>query len=251
MQRILSRLTVLLVVTALVGACASSQPFRGMDVDEVMRTGVEAFENEDYEFAVQAFERVLFSSPGYERAPEARHLLARSFFRREQYVTAASEYTRFLDRFPTHEMAPDAALGVCRSYVELSPIVERDQSHTRQALTSCRSVAREYAGTEEGRRGAELAARMENKLARKVLNGGQFYLKRKMFDSAIIYFEDVVENYPDTDVVPRALKGLVEANTAIGYQQEAEDWRQQLLQEYPDSEAAREVRSNRANGDAG
>lgn len=248
MQRSLSALPALLLAALLLGGCGTAQPFRGMGAQDIYQTGMRSFEAEEWDDAIEAFERVLFSFPNFANAPEARFNLARAFFEKGEYVTAASEFTRFLDRFPTHELAPDAALRVCRSYVRLSPIVQRDQSFTRQALASCDNVARDYAATEQGERAREHRAEMRRKLARKVLVGGQFYLERKLYDSAIIYFSDVVQNYSETDAVPAAMKGLVEANTAIGYQEEAEDWRQRLLSEYPDSEAARQLREGRANG---
>lgn len=248
MPRKLLQLCFALVTAALLGGCASAQPFQGMNAEEVFEAGMEHFQEEDWDMAIEAFERLLFSVPDYQRAPEARYHLARSFFNKEEYITAASEFSRFLDRYPIHELAPDAALGNCRSYVRLSPVVQRDQTYTREAFQACSRTAREHAGTEAGEEAARYRDEMQNKLARKVLIGGQFYLRRQMYDSAIIYFTDVVENYSETDIVPRALKGLVEANTAIGYEAEAEDARQRLLEEYPDSEAAQEVREIPANG---
>lgn len=251
MQRKLLHLTVFVAMAALLGGCASAQPFQGMDAEEVYRAGVEAYEAEDWDLAISAFERLLFSVPSFDRAPNARLQLARAFYNKEEYITAASEFSRFLDRYPTHELAPRASLGNCRAYVELSPIVQRDQTYTREAYRACRRTATEHAGTDAGREAVELRDRMHQKLARKVLIGGEFYLSRQMYDSAIIYFTDVVENYPETGVVPRALKGLVDANTAIGYRDEAEDARQRLLEEYPDSQAAQEVREVPADGDDG
>jgi len=251
MRRNLLHLTVLVALAALLGGCASARPFQGMNAEEVYQAGMRHFEEEDWDLAIDAFESVLFSMPTFENAPQARFHLARAFYEKEEYITAASEFSRFLDRYPTHDLADDAALNHCRSYAQLSPVVQRDQTYTREAYVSCRGAAREYAGSEAGRQAAELRDRMNNKLARKVLIGGEFYLSREMYDSAIIYFRDVVENYPDSRVVADALKGLVEANTAIGYREEAEEARQRLLNEFPDSQAAQEVREVSANGDDG
>ena len=88
---------------------------------------------------------------------------------------------------------------------------------------------------------ARLANDMRGKLAQKTYENGAFYLRRGLNDSAIIYFEDVVNNYPETDVAPDALLGIIEAYQRIGYEDEVQQARDRLLNDYPESEAARSL----------
>ena len=90
---------------------------------------------------------------------------------------------------------------------------------------------------------------MWGKLARSLYVAAEFYFDRDMYDSAIIYLEDIFNNYGRTSVAPRAVKLLIEANREIGYEDEARTWRERLLSNYPDSPQAEEVRSDRANGE--
>lgn len=233
------RLPILLLATVLWAGCASTQPYQGMTIQEVFDEGVRSFEEGDWDDAIEAFETVLFAAPNSEVAPEARYRMGQAFFRQEEYVSAAAEFERFLERFPTDERAPDAGLGVCRSYAALSPIVQRDQSDTERAYDACSETAAEFAGTEAAERAAEIRDRMWEKLAEKTFIGGEFYFDRELYDSALIYYEDVVENYPDSRVAPRALRRMYEAYREIGYQEEAQETLERLRQEYPESEAAR------------
>ena len=50
--------------------------------------------------------------------------------------------------------------------------------------------------------------------------------------------------YSDTDFAPWALMGLYQSNLAIGYDDLAEEAKQRLLMEYPESEAATELGIN-------
>jgi len=248
MRRLLQTLLCSLVLGLVLSACGTARPYMGMLPQDVLQEGLRHMQDEDWNDAIDAFEHVLFSFPSFEGAPQARFHLAEAYFNQEDYLTAASEYVRFRDRYPTHEWTPQAALGVCRSYLELSPIVQRDQSYTRQAYEECSNVARDYPGTESGRRAAELRDRMWDKLGRKLLIAAEFYMSRDMFDSAIIYLEDIWQNYRRTSAAPQAVKLLIEANQEIGYADEAQTWRERLLSDFPDSPQAEEVRSNRANG---
>ena len=87
-------------------------------------------------------------------------------------------------------------------------------------------------------------AEMRDKLARKLFVGGEFYFKHDLWDSALVYFEDLLERHPDADVAPRALLRMVQIYTELGYDDDAEAARQRLLSEFPDSAAAREVRTS-------
>ena len=137
-----------------------------------------------------------------------------------------------------------AALGVCRSLSELSPIPQRDQSYTNDALAVCRNVVVDYAGTPYALEAAELAAAMRLKLAQKEYLVADHYFRRKLFDSAIMYYEFVARLYPDSEWAPMSLLGIYRSNLAIGYDDLAEDAKEQILERYPDSPAASEVRTN-------
>ena len=110
-------------------------------------------------------------------------------------------------------------------------------------MGACRNVVIDF-----GRRGSRLrrAAQISNNLrltlAEKEYMTADFYFRRKMYDSAIKYFEFVVNLYPESEYAPEALLGIFESNTAIGYDDLADEARQRLLAEYPDSEAAAMVR---------
>ena len=99
----------------------------------------------------------------------------------------------------------------------------------------------DYAGTAQSVEAAEIANQMRMKLAEKELRTGDFYFNRKLYDSAILYYEFVISFYSDTEIAPWALKGLYQSNLAIGYDDLAEEAKERLLREYPESEAATEL----------
>lgn len=211
------------------------------------RLAQEEMAREDYGDAAETLDRLLLVHPTFEQGAEANFMLARAYFLDGKYITSASEYTRFLDRYPAHPRAPEAALGVCRSYAALSPKTQRDQTFTDQALGVCRNVVADYGTHPVATEAAEVANRMREKLARKVFDNGQYYLRRELWDSAIIYFQDLVQAYPDTDYAPRALAGIIQAYQEIGYDDEVERFRDQLLTRYPDSPEAQALEGRSGN----
>jgi len=250
MSPIARRIMVLALATAALGGCGSANPYQGMSDQQLFALARQKYESHDWDDATRALDRFFVSFGGSELAADARLLQADTYFGKGDYLTARSEYQRFLDRYPGNEKAPVAALGMCKSLAELSPVPERDQQYTNEAITVCRNVVNDYAGAPESREAAVIANDMRVKLAEKEFLNADFYFRRKLYDSAIKYYEFVVQLYPETEYASRALLGIYRSNRAIGYDDLAEDARKQLLDKYPDSPAAAEVRAD-GNGHAG
>ena len=240
-----TRLSVAFAALSLaLAGCTSSNPYEGLDDEQLYQMGLNEYEEGEFDNATKALDRLLISFGTSDRIVAARLLLADAYFAKGDYLTARSEYMRFLDRFAGDGAAPTAALGVCRSLVALSPEPQRDQAYTLDAMSICRNVVVDYSGTQEAATAADLANQMRMKLAEKEFLNGDFYFRRKMFDSAIIYFESVADQYPETEWAPQALLRIYLANTEFGYDDLAEDARQKLLTDYPDSAEARSISSD-------
>lgn len=238
------RTTVLaLAVLSLVSltGCGSSNPYQGLSDVDLFNIGQSKFEERDWGDAIHAFDRLLITFGTSDYAPQARLLMADAYFNKGDLLTARSEYQRYLDRFASTGDAPKAALGICRSLAALSPDPERDQAYTNDAIGICRNVVVDYAGTPESVEAADISNQMRHKLAEKEFLNADFYFRRKLYDSAIKYYEFVVQLYSETEYAPEALKGIYLSNVAIGYQDLADEAKDRLLQSYPDSPAAKEL----------
>jgi outer membrane protein assembly factor BamD len=235
-----SRRACLVSVLFTLAGCGGGLPYPGLQSDEVYNLGLQAFEAEDWDEAIRAFEYALLI-PGFARAPEARVYTARAQFAKERFILARSEFQRVLDRYPGDTVAPHASLGVCESYAAMAPIPQRDQSPTQSAWATCGQVARDYAGTIVGLRAAEVQSGMYDQLAEADYAIGEHYFKRRLWDSAIIYYEEVIEQYPDSEWAPWSLYKMILAFERIGYEQDAQLYRERLLQSYPESEPAKLV----------
>lgn len=238
----------LLLTLALVACGGPNNMYQGMDAPALFRMAQEEIAEEEWDNAIRTLDRLLLAYGDWERIPEARLLLAQTYEAKEEYLTSVAEYRRFLERYPGHPQAAEAALGRCRGYAELSPRPQRDQTYTMEALTACGNVVVDFAGTAQAQAAERIGSEMRATLAEKEYLNGEFYLNRDMYDSAIKYFEFVLDRFPDSEWAPRALLGIYEANMAIGYDDLAEEARERLLARYPDSAAAAELRTDGVTG---
>jgi len=233
-----------LAVILLLAACGGGDPYQGLDADALYRIAEVELSEGDAENAVEVLERLHLVYGDWPRIPDAGILLAVAHFEDGDYLTARSEYRRFLDRFAAHPRAPEAALGECRSLARLTPHPQRDQGYTEEAIGVCGNVVVDYPATPQADEAQQLRADLRFTMAEKEYLNGEHYFRRRQYDSAIIYYQFVVDLYPETEFAPQALLGLYHANEAIGYSDLAVEARERLLDEYPDSIEAAELRTD-------
>jgi outer membrane protein assembly factor BamD len=215
-----------------------------MTEEQLYAVGRAEYEAGEWEDAIQALDRFVLLFGSSPLVADAQLLLGHAHFANRDFLTARTAYSVFLDRHYGQADAPIAALGVCRSFAALSPHPQRDQTYTEDALLNCRNVVQDYGGTPQAAEAGAIADEMHAKLAENEYLAADFYFRRGLFDSAITYYEFVVQLYPDTEWAPRALLGIIRANQAIGYDDLADEARDRLLAEYPDSPAATAMRAD-------
>ena len=227
-----------------IGACATAaQVPDQLTPEELFDRGLAALQDRDWTSAIALFERFVIQFPAHPRLQEARFNLSNGYFGKKEYITAANEYSRLANDYPAGPWADDARYKVCESYHALSPKPQLDQQYTRAALDHCQSLITYYPTSDFVPKAQDLLNDLRNKLAEKAFLTGQFYFSRNAYDSAIIYYEAAVRDYPETPVASRALYRLYETYLELGYEEEAEATKQRLLKDYPASAEARQLQA--------
>lgn len=237
------RVAVLLAASLAVLGCAKELP-PDLPAEELYRIGLQKFENQDWNGTIEAMQRFVYEDPGHARVDSARLLIGEAYFNKKQYLTAASEFLRLAQDRPAGRLADLARYRACESYYELSPRPELDQEYTEQAITECRSVALLYPGSSYAGPAVQRGVELRDKIARKYYLNAVYYFRRRAYDSAIVYLDYLLETFRGAAVEPEALLKLYEAYTKLGYSDEADETRDRLLRDHPDSPEARKLRGS-------
>lgn len=238
-----------------VTACAVALPPPEATPTERFEWSRERFEEEKYNDAIRGFRDLLFREPLHATTDSARYLLAESYLVTNQHLLAANEFRMLATSRPNSPVADDAQLGMCRSYWEMSPSIPRDQEYTRRAVEACTRLLEYFPRSTLDGDARRLIEEARVKLAEKRASVGNWYYERKFYESAIIYFESTVQEYPDAPVVPEVLGKLHDSYSEVGFLAEANVVRETLLERFPDSPEARALRPRGGNsgsdGDSG
>ena len=199
----------LLLSILTLAACGGSGRLRYDSPQQAFDRGMELYEAEKYDRAIDYFQGVFDYGRTSEVAADAQLYLARSYFHNDEFILAASEFTRFISTFRTDPRTEEAEFERAMSYYSLSPKYELDQSNTHEAVQYLQLFLDRYPDSELADDAEEHIRQLREKLAHKEFAAAEQYEGREMYEAAALTYENVFDTYPDTRWADDALLGAI------------------------------------------
>ena len=180
------------------------------------------------------FQRLTFELPPSDsNQAEVHYGTAESYFQTGDLVEAAHEFRQVADAYPTSPYAPLALLRAGDANLRMWRRPELDPTPGQDALAIYQELAGRFPGTGAAGRAQVHVRQLKDQFAEKAYKNGMFYLKRGAYDSAIIYFKDVIASYPEAARTVDALFRLAEIYRTIRYTDEFKETCDHLQRYYP------------------
>jgi outer membrane protein assembly factor BamD len=240
------RITVFAYVGLVVAAAGCA---RGFEVrryagnnERLYQVSSEQFRKKKWENAIAGFEKLTTDLPARDTLlPRSHYYLGVAHERRGEHLLAAQSFDRLAETFPDDSLADDALFQAGQAYQKMWRKPQLDPQYGQQAIATYRSLLSAYPDSPLAARSTKRIGDLEQWLATKDYDSGMHYYRRKAFDSAIIYFKDVVATYPTTPKAKEAYLKLHQAYRRIRYAEDAREVCDTLRQRYPaDQEVRRE-----------
>ena len=231
------RSSLLFVFLLLLGTAACGKgaaPRTAPSPDAVLEQARHEFRRGRFRQALVGFQKVSFEyPPGHPHVAEARYFAAESEFQVGDLEAAATDFRRVADEHANTAYGPLALLraGDARLRQWLNP--EFDPSPGQTALALYQELAGRYPGSDAAARAILHVRRLRDWFAEKAYKTGAFYQRRRAYDSAILYFKDVVANYSESRLTPLALLRLVAVYRILNYKDEVQETCAHLYRYYP------------------
>ena len=131
---------------------------------------------------------------------------------------AASEFRRFARNYTADERRKEAEFMEAYCHYQLSPRYNLDQTETYHALDRFQLFVSRYPGTDLAEQALEYMEELRGKLARKKFEAAEMYMRIRQYDSAALYYDLTVDEYPESKWAEKAM-----ANQILAYVKYAED----------------------------
>ncbi|MEO8335791.1 MAG: outer membrane protein assembly factor BamD [bacterium] len=232
-----------LLVALLLAAAACHPDFQIANYptnDKLYQVAATEFAAGRWDNAVAAFEKLTTDLPARDTLlPRAFWYLAKAHEARGEHVLAATSYSRLVESFPDDTLSDDAALASAREYRKMWRKPALDPTYGETALATYNTLLGLYPTSPLIPEAQKELAELEDMFAQKNYLAGMYYLRRKAYDSGIIYFKDILAKYPTTPTAKGAQLRLVDSYKAIRYKEDAADACAVLKKSFPEDAEVR------------
>jgi outer membrane protein assembly factor BamD len=206
------RATAVVIAFLAIAACAPGFQTKKYHTNpDLFNASMAEYNKKKWDNAITGFERLTLDLSARDTLlPRAHWFLAKSHEARGEHLLAATSFMRLAETFPDDSLAPLALMSAGDSYAALWRDPGLDPQYGDLAQMQYRLLANIYPDSPFRVKADGASARIDEMHATKDYETGVHYVKRKAFDSALIYFKDVVKSYPTSTHAREALKRMVE-----------------------------------------
>ena len=235
-------------VILLVG-CAGNQIPDDPDLSLVSETELydvsqRAMRSRNFATAVEKLELLESHFPFGPYAEQAKLDTIFSYFMQSDFQSAGAAADTFIRTHPQHQNVDYAYyLKGLSSYESNRTFFDRflgapehlrDVSAARQSFTEFSELLMRFPNSLYAKDARLRMVHLRNIMARHEIEIAEFYLARDAYVAAMNRANGVVENFPNTEMIPDALAILVETNVKLGLEREANDALRVLRLNFPD-----------------
>lgn len=208
---IFSLLILSLVVLA---SCSKYQKLlKSTDNEAKYETAIAYYEEKDYYRAIQLFDQLLPFFRGTEKAERMAYYYANAHYEQKDYILASYYFTQFATNFPNSKNAEEASyMRAYCNYLE-SPPSSLDQTVTYDAIKDLQLFINQYPKSERVAKANELIDELRLKLETKAFEIAKLYFAMKDYKAAVINFQNLIKEYPDTKYREFAMFHIAKAYT--------------------------------------
>lgn len=185
----------------------------------------EASANQNYESAIKYFEILEARYPFGRYAQQALIEAAYAYHKFSEPDSAVATANRFIKLYPQHPNADYAYYikglanfsrgdNIIDKILPRDP-AERDPGAARQSFLDFAELLKRFPNSRYAQDASLRMAFLRNNLGWYEMHAANFYMRRGAHIAAINRCKYVIENYPQTPAVPKALETLVEAYTIL------------------------------------
>jgi len=158
--------------------------------------------------AIEIFSKVVENSSYGPLASKAQYQLGLVLKSLMRYYEAEEAFNKVISNYPSSEWAAAAKFQIASCRAAVSKSSEYDQGATEEAKQKFEEFVKEHPEATLSKDAQNNINQLREKGAESDYDIGRFYEKQKSYEAAKIYYNDTVDNYPDSTWAVKAMERL-------------------------------------------
>ena len=160
--------------------------------------------------AVEIFKKVVSNAPYGKYAEDAQFKLGQALKKSERYEDAVEAFHRLAEDYPNSKFIAQAMFEEADCAYKASLMPAYDAASTDNAIKTFEKFVSKNKDAELSKEADKTMKRLKDNVAEKSFRTAEFYESQGKKDAAIIYYQDVIDSYPNSFFASRA-KAKIEA----------------------------------------
>ena len=163
------------------------------------------------EKAIELYKHIVKNAPFGIYGPEAQFQMGEVYKSQGEYEEAQKAFQTVVDEYPNSELVGKARYQIAYCSMQASKKSQYNEQYAERAIEEFQGFKESFPNDQHQVVEADEAIKaLRNKKAMTSFQTAEFYEKQNKYRSAKVYYEGIVEKYPDTLVAEKARKKVEE-----------------------------------------
>jgi outer membrane protein assembly factor BamD len=151
------------------------------------------------EKAIEIYNQIVKNGPYSAIAPESQLRIGLVYEKQKDYLSAVHAYEKLLERYPNDPHAEAAQFQIGYAYKQESARAEYDQDLANKSIAAFQDFLVRFPNSDKVPAANEYLASMKAEQSKGLFLVAKFYEKRKNYKAALIYYNEVIAQNPQSD----------------------------------------------------
>jgi outer membrane protein assembly factor BamD len=166
--------------------------------------------------AQELFHKIVTNAPYSKVAPLAQYGIGQALEKSGAISSTVTAYQQVVDRYPNSDVAPDAMYQIGYVYFQASRTTGYDQTAAIRAQEAFEDFLLRYPNSEKVPQAQDNLKALQGRKTENSYNIAKFYDKQRNYKAAYVYYNEVVQQQPDSPEAQRAKQRMDEIRSKVG-----------------------------------
>ena len=166
--------------------------------------------------AQEMFTKIVINAPFSKIAPLAQYGIGQALEKSGSISATVSAYQQVVDRYPNSDVADDAMYQIGYVYLQASQTTGYDQTAAVRAQESFEDFLLRYPNSEKAPQAKDNLKALQSRKTENSYAIAKFYDKQKDYKAAYVYYNEVVQQQPDSPEAQQAKQRMDQIRMKVG-----------------------------------